>query len=42
MMLILVAAVVVLAGIIALGAAGERRRQADFGRIDRRHLRKYS
>ena len=42
MMLVLTLAVVVVVGVLALGAAGERRRQADFGRIDRRHLRKHS
>ena len=42
MTFVLTLAVVVVVGVIALGAAGERRRQAEFGRIDRRHLRKYS
>jgi len=41
MMMAVALAVVVLAGLIAIGAAGERRRRADYGRLSKRQLLKY-
>ncbi len=31
----------ILAGVLVIGAAGERRRRADFGRLSKRQLLKY-
>jgi hypothetical protein len=37
----LCSALIVLAGVIALAAAGERRRRADYSRLSQRQLLKY-
>jgi len=41
MTMVLFSAVVVLAGVLAIAAAGERRRRADYGRLSKRQLLKY-
>ena len=40
-MIVSLAAIAIVGAVIAIGAVGERRRQAEFGRLSRRHLAKY-
>lgn len=41
MITVLVAACALLAGVILIGAVGERRRRADYGRLSKSQLIKY-
>lgn len=41
MTMIVAAALALLVGLLAIAAAGERRRRADFGRLSKRQLLKY-